>query len=148
MYCNLNRHCIAIAHDARCKGIKKARQIYLAFEFLVLLNHECFKLLTISKRSQENWLGWYLAKSSGKLAWPRDHIEESVFKLLFISSLNTYILINFFQIPWDLVPSETRDQIEWRGKRLTTYLVHTCFTREIKLCVILSVFLSFCVSYP
>lgn len=105
MYCNLNRHCIAIAHDARCKGIKKARQIYLAFEFLVLLNHECFKLLTISKRSQENWLGWYLAKSSGKLAWPRDHIEESVFKLLFISSLNTYILINFFQIIWDLCDS-------------------------------------------
>lgn len=84
MYCNLNRHCIARAHDAKCKGIKKARQIYLDFELLVLLNHECFKLLTISKRSQENWLGWYLAKSSGKLAWPRGHIEESVFKLLFI----------------------------------------------------------------
>lgn len=35
-----------------------------------------------------------------------------------------YMLINFFQIPWDLVPNEARHQIKWRGKRLTKYMFY------------------------
>ena len=35
-----------------------------------------------------------------------------------------YMLVNFSRVPRDLVPSEARDQIKWRVKSLTTYLVH------------------------
>ena len=35
-----------------------------------------------------------------------------------------YMLVNFSRVPRDLVPSEAKDQIEWREKSLTTYLVH------------------------
>lgn len=45
--------------------------------------------------------------------------------------ISTYMLINFFRVPWDLVPSEARHQIEWRGQSTTYFSVSTCFTRGI-----------------
>lgn len=43
-----------------------------------------------------------------------------------------YMLVNFFRVPWDLVPSEIRHQIEWSGKSSTTYLVHVLFLYCVK----------------
>lgn len=31
--------------------------------------------------------------------------------------------VNFFRVPWDLMPSGARDQLEWQGKGWTSYLV-------------------------
>lgn len=35
-----------------------------------------------------------------------------------------YMLVNDFRIIWDLVPSKAREQIEYLGNLLTTYLLH------------------------
>ena len=48
-----------------------------------------------------------------------------------------YRLVNLSRAPWDLVPSEARDHIEWRVIGLPTYLVHGSHDKLNSLCIYL-----------
>ena len=59
--------------------------------------------------------------------FPNIHIsfKWKVFQIRPFCNLNNmYRLVNLSRVPWDLVPSKARHQIEWRVKGLPTYLVH------------------------
>ena len=56
------------------------------------------------------------------------------------------VLVNFSRIPRDLVPSEARDQIEWRVKSLTTYLVHVLHEKSNSLLFLFNLLWPFSIS--
>ena len=75
------------------------------------------------KAQQKVWMSWVLMAQSKVLAaqWP----------------WSMYRLVNLSRAPWDLVPSEARDHIEWRVKGLPTYLVHGSQEKLNSLCIFL-----------
>jgi hypothetical protein len=59
-----------------------------------------------------------------------------------------YMLVNFSRVQRDLVPSKSRDQIEWRVKSLTTYLVHVLHEKSNSLLSLFNLLRPYSISLP
>ena len=63
--------------------------------------------------------------------------QQNFLKVCSCEGHTMYRLVNLSRAPWDLVPSEGRDHIEWRVKGLPTYLVYGSHEKLNSLCIYL-----------
>lgn len=91
---------------------KRAYNWTTTIELIILKTHH------VNRRWLWKKISWYIWCNINVICYRR-HFNCS------INVKYMYMLINFFQIPWDLVPNEARHQIKWRrGKRLTKYMFY------------------------
>ena len=90
-------------------------------DFGAICEQRILGILNNAHQNSSCFIFMYIFNSKDKAQW---YASCHCNKYGHLWTLSMYRLVNLSRAPWDLVPGEAMDHIEWRVKGLPTYLVH------------------------